>query len=134
MTTMTYSGALVVTTCWCGLRQAIPSELMRQAEHNGKAIYCPLGHTWVVVETEAERLRRQLAAEEGKVADYRRWLAEERARAERAERRRAAAKGQLTRTKNRIAKGVCPCCNRSFVDLARHMETKHPDYAGSTAE
>ena len=28
----------------------------------------------------------------------------------------------------RIHKGVCPCCNRSFTNLKRHMETKHPEH------
>lgn len=27
----------------------------------------------------------------------------------------------------RIHNGVCPCCNRSFVNLQRHMKTKHPE-------
>ena len=43
-------------------------------------------------------------------------------------RRRAAAKGQLTKVKKRVGNGVCPCCTRSFTDLARHMESKHPAY------
>lgn len=33
-------------------------------------------------------------------------------------------------TLRRIAAGVCPCCRRSFTDLARHMSSQHPDYAG----
>lgn len=37
-------------------------------------------------------------------------------------------KAAHTRTKNRIAKGVCPCCSRTFLDLQRHMQTKHPDF------
>jgi len=37
-------------------------------------------------------------------------------------------KGHLTRTKNRIANGVCPCCNRSFKNLHNQMSRQHPDY------
>ena len=37
-------------------------------------------------------------------------------------------KGQVTRIKKRVANGVCPCCNRTFKDLAAHMSTQHPDY------
>jgi hypothetical protein len=40
----------------------------------------------------------------------------------------AAQKGQKTRIKNRIARGVCPCCNRSFADLGAHMQQKHPHF------
>lgn len=41
------------------------------------------------------------------------------------------ARGQLTKLKRRVSNGVCPCCNRSFADLHRHMTEKHPDYLTS---
>lgn len=47
------------------------------------------------------------------------------------ERSHAATRGHLTRTKKRGGHGVCPCCNRTFQQLARHMKSKHPDYAES---
>lgn len=37
-------------------------------------------------------------------------------------------KAAKTRIKNRIKNGVCPCCNRTFQNLASHMQNKHPDY------
>ena len=40
-----------------------------------------------------------------------------------------AHKGHLTRVKNRVSKGVCPCCKRTFENLARHIANKHPDYS-----
>lgn len=40
----------------------------------------------------------------------------------------SAIKGVATRIKRRVSAGVCPCCNRTFQCLARHMATKHPDY------
>lgn len=33
-----------------------------------------------------------------------------------------------TRIKNRVKNGVCPCCNRTFENLARHMQAKHSDF------
>lgn len=33
---------------------------------------------------------------------------------------------------DRVGKGVCPCCKRSFTNLRRHMTTKHPDVAKVT--
>jgi hypothetical protein len=62
--------------------------------------------------------------------------ARERAQAERdlredTERRLSAQKGATTRAKKRHAAAVCPCCNRSFVQLRRHMENKHPGYVAS---
>ena len=40
----------------------------------------------------------------------------------------SAQKGVTTKIKNRIGNGVCPCCNRTFKNLARHMQGQHPDY------
>lgn len=42
--------------------------------------------------------------------------------------RLAEAAREAERLRRRTAAGVCPCCNRSFVQLARHMKTKHPDH------
>lgn len=41
---------------------------------------------------------------------------------------RLAAERELKKIQTRVKGGVCPCCNRSFVQLTRHMKTKHPDY------
>lgn len=51
-----------------------------------------------------------------------------------AERKASAAKGQVTKLRNRAAAGVCPCCNRSFVQLARHMTSKHPNFSGEDVQ
>jgi hypothetical protein len=49
-----------------------------------------------------------------------------------AKRSLAAQKGVTTRIKRRVANGVCPCCKRTFQDLARHMAGQHPRYAEAT--
>lgn len=125
---ITYSGRLTVTTCWCGIPHAVPDELyayvLRQ-QRDGRAqtgIHCPLGHTWTFAgEGEAERLAREVERERAVAS---------RLRAEKEAERRShiATKGHATRLKKRIAAGVCPCCKRSFNDLARHMAGKHPEY------
>jgi len=38
----------------------------------------------------------------------------------------SATKGQLTKARKRADRGVCQHCHRSFVDVARHVATKHP--------
>ena len=114
---MTYTETLVVTHCWCGIALAIPSNLNRWAHEQKVDIYCPLGHTFVFTETykekyEAEQRRRKAAQD---------LLAAE-------ERSHAATRGHLTRTKKRVSHGVCPCCNRTFANVTRHMKTQHPEY------
>jgi len=121
MPTLTYTGRLVVETCWCGTRHAIPSELADMAEQNGHTVYCPLGHQWVVGKSEVIALREQLKEER------RRGQAERDLRAD-AERRLTAQKGETTKAKKRAAAALCPCCNRSFVQLRRHMASQHPDF------
>jgi chemotaxis response regulator CheB len=46
-------------------------------------------------------------------------------------REHSATRAQLTKTKKRVANGVCPCCNRTFKQLARHMKAKHPEFVGA---
>jgi len=128
MTTMTYTGRLVVTSCWCGIHLAIPEDLHSIATRKeGKEVYCPLGHRFIYSNTTEEKLaeaRQQLAE-----ANRRRRATAELLRHE--ERSHAATKGHVTRKRkqlDRVAKGVCPCCSRSFTNLRRHMQSQHPDY------
>ncbi len=128
MTTLTYSGRLVATNCWCGIHYAVPSEFyeMIQRQHrDGRKqtqIYCPLGHTWEFAgKSKADELAEQLERERKRSKAARDLLAHE-------ERSHAATRGHLTRTKKRVAHGVCPCCNRTFQQLSRHMANKHPEY------
>lgn len=122
---------LVVVECaTCGVTYAIPESFQRSAlryhgdRQGGWKICCPFGHTWWYVgETEVEQLKRQ------------RDDAQQRSRAtrdllEHEQRSHAATKGHLTRTKRRVSAGVCPCCKRSFKQLERHMQAKHPGYGG----
>lgn len=45
-----------------------------------------------------------------------------------AERLRAElAEKKATRVMKRAQRGVCPCCNRTFQNLAQHMKSKHAD-------
>lgn len=109
------------TSCWCGTPVAVPSELLRHAMRNGTtAIYCPHGHTFVFTEGENKKLRDALTEQTKRATE----MAE---RARKAEDREALVTSQLKRHQKRTAAGVCPCCNRTFQQLARHMKTKHPE-------
>jgi hypothetical protein len=52
-----------------------------------------------------------------------------RANLEDTKRRLSAQFGENTKLRKRIKNGVCPCCTRSFTNLRRHLQTKHPEYA-----
>lgn len=133
MSTITYSGNLVTTTCWCGIHYAVPSEfynMIKRQHRDGRSqtrIYCPLGHTWEFSgRGETEILREKLADEQRRRKAARDLLAAE-------ERSHAATRGHLTRQKKRVANGVCPCCHRTFKQLAAHMKNKHPEFVKETA-
>lgn len=110
----------------CGIEYAVDADVMRYKRNapsgdRDRHWYCPNGHNLVFTESEADKQRRRAEFAEQQNARLRDELAA-------AERQRAAAKGQVTRLRNRAANGVCPCCTRSFANLRRHMAAKHPDF------
>lgn len=129
METMTFTGKLVVTNCWCGMTYAIPQTLydyVSRQHQDGRQqtdIFCPLGHHWCFAgDGEAAKLRKQNERLQRSLASR-----EEDVRAARAS--LIATKGALTKVRKRATNGVCPHpeCKRSFVDVARHVRTKHPE-------
>lgn len=131
--TLTFVGELTVVTCWCGMRHAVPSELrnfQRREFDEGRevpSIYCPLGHQYQPVgEGMAAKLERRLKREQ----DERARVTAEREQAEASAR---SYKGAATKARKRSAAALCPCCNRSFVQLRRHMASKHPEFDATNA-
>lgn len=119
---------LVHYTCWCGTPFAVPSEMVafQQKQHDDgwaqTAIYCPHGHTVIRSgEGRAKVLERQIASERQRHDQTKAELRE-------TEFRRRAQKAATTKIKKRIAGGACPCCNRTFQNLERHMKSQHPDF------
>ncbi len=111
---------LVKETCWCGMPFALPRSLDEAARNQGHTIYCPLGHTLRWKETEEVRLRRERDRLKQDAARLNDELAAERTRA-------VTAEKKLTQAKKRAAAGVCPCCTRTFLNVQRHMKSKHPN-------
>jgi len=122
---LTYTGGLTPVRCWCGIRSAVPAELYREARRTGQEIFCPLGHSFIFGDSQVERLERELTA----ARDAQARLIRQR---DHAQHQARAQKGVATKLRRRAAKGVCPCCNRQFADMARHMATKHPAFVAET--
>lgn len=116
----------------CGIVFGVEANYQRELKKGGKTFYCPNGHSQWYGESVVDKLKKELAQEakrhEQEETRLKRQVDSERASKEYFERSRAAYKGQLTKTKKRVANGVCPCCNRSFQNLKRHMMGQHPDY------
>ncbi len=126
------------TCCKCKCQMWIPDELNTAALNARSVIpfYCAYGHRQFYVEGESEetKLRRERDRLAQRLAEWQDEARSERQKKEAAERRAAAARGQVTKIKNRVGHGVCPCCNRTFENLARHMTSKHPTFTAEAAE
>lgn len=97
-----------------------------------KNFYCPNGHAQHYAgKTEEQKLREQLASERERNENSERFLREQR---DREQNRSRALKGHLTRQRKRAKAGVCPCCNRTFKQLAAHMKSQHPDFEPEASE
>lgn len=127
--TLAHRSDLYITDCCtCGVVFGIPETLKARRLADGKDFYCPNGHPMVFQDTDAAKIRRLRES----LTWERQRLDQERARADHMAAVARGHKGAHQRTKNRIAKGVCPCCNRAFLDLGRHMAGQHPDYTGDS--
>ena len=108
----------------CGVAHLFPQALYDTAQHRkpNVSIYCPNGHNWHYTGERAEdKLRRErdrLIQQQAQLTDE---IAEQKRRADIAEARER-------RLKKRAAAGTCPCCKRSFSNMATHMKQKHPDF------
>lgn len=116
--------ALVAMTCGdCGTAYGISRRYYDECvRDHSKHFHCPRGcRRHFVGKTEAERLKDQLDCEQRETARLR-------GERDRKDRQLSAARGRITKIKNRVGRGVCPCCNRTFVNLGRHMQGQHPGF------
>lgn len=96
-------------------------------EDNGspKGWHCPNGHFLIYKESEATKLRRECNVLKQQTA---RLEDEKREALEKAKRAEAATK----KLQKRTAAGTCPCCQRSFSNMAEHMKHQHPEFVSGT--
>lgn len=113
----------------CFIKFRVPIGFTNARRKDNQSFYCPNGHAMSYQVSQLDLMRRERDRLKQQQAEYEDRLRRQREAQEATERRLAAARGQLTKLKNRASKGVCPCCNRSFENLRRHMASKHPDFA-----
>ena len=121
---------ITVECCQCKTSFGLSDETYRVLQRSEQPFWCPHGHKQVfrAGPSEADKLRSERDRLKQDAARLNDWLREQRQRAGQAERSAAAYKGVATRTRNRVKNGVCPCCNRTFSNLAAHMAGKHPNF------
>lgn len=128
LSNLTAETVLATVACGeCGGTYAISERYRQQKEDERGFWHCPYCQvSWGYGEGKVQRLEKQLAQERARSDQAR-------ARAKEFERSMQATKGHLTRLKQRVANGVCPCCQRQFANLAQHMRNQHPEYPVSEA-
>lgn len=104
----------------CGIVFGMPTAFQETRKLDKSSFYCPNGHGQSYTRTTEQDLRRQIEQARNDTAYWRERYAEE-------QRSLRATKGHLTRTKKRLAAGVCPYCHRNFVALGKHIRGQHPD-------
>lgn len=118
-------------TCKCDVwvPEALWESCKRSRGPDGIWYWCAYGHKQYlcVGESEEDKLRRERDRLQQRIAQKNDEIKS-------LEGRRRAAVGQVTKIKNRVGHGVCPCCNRTFENLARHMAHQHPAFTAEAAE
>lgn len=105
--------------CNCGVAFAMTADFMQRRRNDGKWFYCPAGHgQHYTGPTEATKLKQELQRKEE-------MLSAERARAGRLAAERDGIAKAHRKMRTRVMNGVCPCCNRQFQNLLRHMRSEH---------
>jgi hypothetical protein len=104
----------------CGVVFGIPEDLERRRRNDGGTFYCPSGHPLHFSDetTAQEKLKAATARETGLQDQLRAAI-----------RDAEGSRSELLRIRSRIANGVCPCCNRSFDNVRRHVASKHPEFS-----
>lgn len=117
----------------CKVAFGLNDEFYRVAKERADDLswFCPNGHSQVFRRgpTESELLRKERDTLKQQLAYKDDRIRAEQTQREYAQNQARAYKGVATRVKNRVSNGVCPCCNRTFANLQRHMATKHAGFA-----
>src|SRR5579859_292105 len=107
--------------CSCHMVFLMTADFQKAMKATGATFYCPAGHNQHYTKTDLQVLRERLERSEREAAQLR----EAKSGAERA---RDRAEKSIKRLRKRSAAGVCPCCNRTFEQLANHMKQKHSQF------
>ena len=129
--TFTETVKFVVEHCYkCGVAFGLPLDLYNSLKIKGQAqtFYCPNGHGQVYAQSVEQKLRAELATAKSNINFWQESSHRNHQDAQHFKRSRDAYKGVLTKTKERVSEGQCPCCQRRFKWLKKHMRDAHPDY------
>lgn len=110
-----------INCCTCGIQFHVPDTWHDARRNDHASFYCPNGHQQAFLgKSEAEKLREERDRLAQRIAQRDDEIRE-------AEKKVATATKKIKRLQKRASAGVCPCCNRTFSNMAAHMKTCHGD-------
>ena len=112
----------------CSIRFRVPAGFTAYRRRDNRSFFCPNGHSMAFTESQADKLRRERDRLAQQIAQKDDEIHAARTARDAAEQRAAAAERKTKRVEKRAHAGLCPCCNRSFAELAKHIATKHPTF------
>jgi hypothetical protein len=133
MSTITRETTFTIVDCpRCGMPFGITKDYESRRRQDKRDFVCPSGHTMSYGgesdKDKAQRLAGQLDLERSRLQQERQARISAEHAKDYAIRSRKAVSTRLKKVKHRVANGVCPCCNRTFKQLAAHMAGQHPEY------
>lgn len=130
-----HNNGYFVGPCWkCKCETWLPTELYNAAKRSSKiSFFCAYGHGQCFSEGESEetRLRRERDRLQQQLAYKDDMLRVAEQELDVQSKLVANLKTQRKVVRKRQAAGLCPCCNRSFRQMALHMKNMHPQFLAS---
>lgn len=107
----------------CGVPFTMPEVVYNAQVEEGGFHTCPNGHSrgW-------DKSRSQREAEIRDIARLRQSVAQKDDEIDDLKAQASKLKGETARILKRSSAGICPCCHRTFRQMAAHMKSKHPGY------
>jgi hypothetical protein len=112
----------------CFIKFQVPLGFVAARRRTRQAFYCPNGHSMSYTESSEDVIRRERDRLKQDAAQLQDAIRLQREKHEEAERKLAASTKKIAALKKREAAGLCPCCNRTFAALQKHIAWKHPDF------
>lgn len=110
----------------CGILFAVTRDFEERRRKDHGTFHCPSGHgNSFRADSEADKLRRENENLKQQQARLQQEANDACGRAAAEADRRQKAEREVKRINKRISHGVCPDCNRSFANVAKHMASKH---------
>jgi len=116
-------------TCYkCHIVFCVTNDHKERLINTGDEFCCPSGHNQSYSEDKDKKRIKKLEKELSDTHTRKNFWMDQ---ANASERSKSAMRGHLTRKKNqleKVKKGVCPCCDRFFENLHRHIKNQHPEF------